>query len=102
MQFSDEVMWSPGDFIFAALLLGVLAVGILGALISRFQARGLSNTLFAVAFSQVLMVVIALFKGFIYPSSGVLELVLLNTIFIVLWLGSAILLRKVHDQTLAT
>src|SRR5918998_1778953 len=73
---------------------GVLAVGIIGALIARFQPRGMAHALFATALAQTSVAVIALTAGFGYPWSGPLELSVLNGFFVVLWLISAWLFRK--------
>ena len=149
MQFSDEVNWSVGDFVFAGVLLfgslgayelavrrtgdtayragvgvaiaaafilvwvngavgiigtadndanlmyfGVLAVGIVGALIARFEPRGMAHTLFATALAQALVAVIALIAGLGSPYSGPLEILALNGFFAALFVGSAWLFRE--------
>lgn len=82
----------PFDLIYA----GVLAIGIIGALIARFQPLGMAKALFATAFAQTLVVVIALIAGKHQVAvSSVLEIVLLNGFFVVLWIGSAWLFRSV-------
>jgi hypothetical protein len=81
MQVTDQVVWDVADFaILGALLIGVgvigqdgdtpnlmyfgvLAVGIVGAIIAHFQPHGLARTLFATALAQVLVAVIALVAG---------------------------------------
>lgn len=63
---------------------GVLAIGILGGIISRFGSRGMAITLFAMAISQVLVEVSGLF-------SGLGTRVILNSFFTVLWVSSALL-----------
>ena len=73
---------------------GVLAVGIIGALAARFQARGMARTLCAMALTQALVAAIALFAGLGRPYSGPLELLVLNGFFIVLFIGSAWLFRR--------
>ncbi|MBD1919520.1 hypothetical protein H6F77_00070 [Microcoleus sp. FACHB-831] len=42
---------------------GVLAVGIIGAIIARLQPYGMARTLFATAFAQALVTAIALLAG---------------------------------------
>ncbi len=42
---------------------GVLAVGIIGALIARFQPKGMARALFATALAQVVVAMIALIAG---------------------------------------
>lgn len=73
---------------------GVLAVGIIGALIARFQPRGMARALFATALAQALVAVIALIAGMGYPWSGPLEILVLNGFFVALFVGSAWLFRR--------
>ena len=74
---------------------GVLAVGIIGAIIARFHPQGLARVLFAVALGQALVAVIALIAGFGYPAPtwpwGIL---MFTGFFAALWLISAWLFRK--------
>jgi hypothetical protein len=82
---------------------GVLAVGLLGALIVRFQPDGMSRTLAATALAQVLVGVIALIAGL--GSTGAnwpRVIVVLTGFFAALWLVSAWLFRKAaREQTSA-
>ena len=73
---------------------GVLAVGIIGVFIARFQPQGMARAMFAMALAQALVTVIALIAGLGYPWSGPLELLALNGFFIALWLITAWLFRK--------
>ncbi len=73
---------------------GVLAVGIIGAIIARFQPGGMARALFATALAQALVAVIALLAGLGYPWSGPLEILVLNGFFVALFLGSAWLFRN--------
>ena len=74
---------------------GVLAVGIIGAIIARLRPRGMVRALFATALAQALVVVIALIVGKQHVAvSSVPEIVLLNGFFVTLWLGSALLFRR--------
>ena len=78
---------------------GVLAVGIVGALIARFRPRGMARALFATALAQA-SVAVPLMRWFapqILPWSGPLELSLLNGFFIALFVGSAWLFRRAAD-----
>lgn len=72
---------------------GVLAVGFIGALIARFQPRGMARALFATALAQVLVAAIALIAGLGYPASSPLEILILNGFFAALFVGSALLFR---------
>jgi hypothetical protein len=76
---------------------GVLAVGILGALVARFRPRGMARALVAVAFAQALVAGIAIVAGLGRPWSGPLELLLLNGFFVSLFAGSAWLFRRAAD-----
>lgn len=73
---------------------GVLAVGILGAMIARFQSRGMSRALFATAFAQALAAGIALIAG-VQPAGphSVAQLLGLTGIFVALFGASALLFR---------
>jgi hypothetical protein len=77
------------------MYIGVLAVGIIGALIVRFQTRGMARVLLATALAQVLVTMIALVAGMQhYPGSSVFEILGVNGFFIALWVGSALLFRQ--------
>ena len=81
----------PFDMIYG----GVLAIGIIGALIARFQPQGMARAMVATALAQALVVVIALIAGkHQVEVSSVPEIVLSNGFFVVLWLGSARLFRS--------
>jgi hypothetical protein len=73
---------------------GVLAIGIIGSLIARFQPRGMSRALFATALAQTFVATIALTVQLGYPWSGPLELAVLNGFFIALFAGAAWLFRR--------
>lgn len=142
MQFTDEVDWSPFDFVAAGILLGgtgacielvvrrsasmayraaaglallaalvltwvngavgiigdendaanllfagVLAIGLLGALIARFRPHGMARAMLATAAAQALVGVTALLAGW-----G--DIAILTAGFVALWLGSAWLFRR--------
>ncbi|MGH6965794.1 MAG: hypothetical protein ACREE0_15040 [Phenylobacterium sp.] len=69
---------------------GVLAVGIVGAGVARFQPAGMARALIATALAQAVVSAIAL-------AAGVATLAL-NAGFIGLWLGSAWLFRKAAER----
>jgi hypothetical protein len=75
---------SPGMLFHA-----VLAVGVVGALVARFQARGMAWALFATAAAQVVATVIAMAAWGQYVEIG-----LFNAIFVALWTGSGLLFRR--------
>jgi hypothetical protein len=81
---------------------GVLAVGIIGALIARLQPHGMARALVATALAQALVAVIALIAGLGYPASEPLEILIANGFFAALWIGSAWLFRHAaREQPLA-
>jgi hypothetical protein len=74
---------------------GVLVVGMLGALIVRFQPHGMARALAATALAQALVGMIALIAG--WGSTGANwpgAIVVLTGFFAALWLVSAWLFRK--------
>lgn len=81
---------NPANWMFV----GVLAVGIIGAIIARFQPYGMSLALFATALAHALVVVIALIARLDDQVSGPIEIVIPNLFFIVLWVGAARLFRN--------
>jgi hypothetical protein len=76
------------------MYLGVLLVGIAGALIARFRPQGMARALIATALAQATVAVIALAAGLGRPWSGPLELVLLNGFFVALFVISAWLFSR--------
>ncbi len=85
------VIGVQGDH-FDLFYFGVVTVGIVGAIISRFQPFEMAVALFATSVTQVLVVVIALIIGKQHsPVSSVFEIVALNGFFVVLFIGSALL-----------
>jgi hypothetical protein len=82
---------------------GVLAVGLLGALIVRFQPHGMARALAVTALAQALVGVITLIAG--WGSAGANwpgAIVVLTGFFAVLWLVSAWLFQKAaREQTSA-
>lgn len=74
---------NPANWMYA----GVLAVGVIGASIARFQPHGLARALVATALAQTLVAVIALVAGLGYT-------LVLTAFFVMLWLTSARLFEK--------
>ena len=77
-----------------ALYFGVLAIGLVGALIARFQPRGMSYTLFAMALAQMLVPIVALIIGWNDFAPGVLQVFVLSAVFALLIVGSGLLFRR--------
>ena len=76
------------------MYVGVLAVGIIGAIIARLRPPGMARALFATALAQALVAVIALIFGLGLPWSPPVEILGLNGFFVALFLGSAWLFRN--------
>ena len=79
----------PFDLIYG----GVLAVGIIGAIVARLRPRGMARALFATALAQALVVVIALIVGKQHVAvSSVPEIVLIQRVLrrAVAWIGLAV------------
>src|SRR3712207_1226740 len=72
---------------------GVLAVGIIGAIVARFRPHGMARALFTMALAQALVAGIALIFGLGLPWSPPAEILALNGFFVALFLGSARLFR---------
>lgn len=84
------------------MYIGVLAVGIIGAVLARFHPLGMARALFATALAQVLVAVIALIAGL--GSTGAIwprDIVTLTGFFTVLWLVSAWLFQSAGRQQIA-
>ncbi|THK36406.1 hypothetical protein EHS39_19785 [Ensifer sp. MPMI2T] len=89
---------NPANMMYGA----VLAVGIIGAVIARFEPNGMARAMFASALVQALVAMIAVIAGMGYPASPPLEILGVNALFVALWLISAWLFRKAaREQTLA-
>jgi hypothetical protein len=71
-----------------AMYFGVIAVGIVGAVIARLQPLGMARALFGAALAQALVGAFALIAGLGLPWSGPLEILLLNAFFVALFAGS--------------
>jgi hypothetical protein len=77
------------------MYIGVLAVGIIGAIIARLRPHGMVRALFATALAQTLVAVIALIAGMHqYPGSSVSEILKVNGFFVALFILSALLFRR--------
>jgi hypothetical protein len=80
------------------MYVGVLAVGVAGALLARFRPRGMARALFATALAQALAAVIALTLGLGAPWSPPVEIVTLNGFFVALFAGSGLLFRRAERE----
>jgi hypothetical protein len=77
---------------------GVLLVGCIGALITRLEPLGMSRALFATAFAMALVPVIALIIGTPAFANGVVAVFGLHAFFALLFVGSALLFRRVNPN----
>jgi hypothetical protein len=112
LVFINAAVGIIGDGPVNLMYLGVLAVGFVGALIVRFEARGMALALLATALAQMLVPVIALviWKAgwqdlLIDPNSpnppfdpGIGPVFGLNAVFAMLFAGSAMLFRHAGDE----
>jgi hypothetical protein len=77
------------------LYVAVLAIGLIGAMLARFQPRGLARALFGTALAQALVGAIALR----YPNTASrVQIVVLHGVFVALFLGAALLFRHAARQ----
>jgi hypothetical protein len=81
---------NPANLMFG----GVLAVGVIGAVIARFQPVGMARALVATALAQALVAAVALIGGMDTGYSPAPEILGISAIFVALWLGSAWLFRR--------
>ena len=80
------------------MYIGVFAVGMIGAIIARFQPHGMARALIATALAQALVAVIAGMHQAPYTSVG--EILGLNGFFVALFLGLALLfLNAARERT---
>ena len=79
------------------LYVGVLAVGLVGAILARFRPRGMAQALFAAAAAQMLVPVVALIGRLhgapIRDAAGILHSLGLNAFFAAFFVGSGLLFR---------
>ena len=82
------------------MYVGVLAVGIIGAIVARFRPSGMARALFATALAQASVAVIALIFGLGSRWSPPVEILGVNGFFVALFVGSALLFRHAaREQT---
>jgi len=81
-----------------AMYVGVLVVGIAGAIIARFRPSGMALALLATAVAQATVAAIALVARHAQSPAGSAEIVVLNGLFVTLFIGSAWLFRHAARQ----
>lgn len=78
------------------MYIGVVAVGIIGIIFSRFTPRGMERTMYAVTIALVFVAVIALLANMHeYPGSSVKEIIGVNGFFAILFAVAGLLFRYV-------
>ena len=82
-----------------AVYVVVVAIGIVGAVVSRLQPEGMTRTLLAMALAQAVIGAVAVILRLGHPHSPALELIGLTTIFVALFVGSALLFRRAARTT---
>jgi hypothetical protein len=79
------------------MFLWVPAVGIIGAIIARFQPRGMARAMFAMALAQALVAMIA---GIVPAYNSAFEILGITGFYVALFVGSALLFRRApREQT---
>lgn len=74
------------------MYLGVIAIGFLGAIISKFQPKKMAFVLFSLAFAHAVITGAALIARLdLAPESSAVEILGVNGFFAVLWIGSGLL-----------
>ncbi|SDE06008.1 hypothetical protein SAMN04487996_103230 [Dyadobacter soli] len=76
------------------MYLGVLIVGLAGAIIARLEAKGMSYALFATAFAMLLVPLVAWMIGTPAFANGLAAVFALHACFAWLFAGSALLFRR--------
>jgi hypothetical protein len=76
------------------MYMGVVAIAIIGSIISKFTSGGMERAMYATAFSIVLVAAIALIANMDeYPGSSVNEIIMVNGFFALLYAVSGVLFR---------
>ena len=75
---------------------GVLAIGLIGAIVARFQPDGMARALFVTALAQALVPVVGLilWRSQVTSKEPLLRVLALNGLFVILFIGSALLFRR--------
>lgn len=80
------------------MYVGVLTVGLIGAIVARLQPHGMARALFATALAQALVPAIALTLWKPAVTSEVMEVLGVNALFVVLFVASALLFRHARGS----
>jgi hypothetical protein len=82
------------------MYLGVLAVGLVGAVVVRLESHGMAQVLFATALAQALVAVMAMNLWELPVTSSSVKVLGVNALFVALWVGSALLFRRAASARL--
>jgi hypothetical protein len=98
------LLWGNGavgitDSAADAIYAGVPAVGIIAAVVARFQPHGMARAMFATALAQALIGVIALAAGMVPAYNSAFEILGITAFFAALFIGSALLFREAARGT---
>jgi hypothetical protein len=93
------LLWANGavgitDSAADAMYVGVPAVGIIGALVARFQARGMARAMFFAALAQALIGAVALIAGMVPAYNSAFEILAITGFFAALFVGAGLLFRQ--------
>lgn len=81
------------------MYVGVVAIGFLGAIISRLQPKKLAFVLFSLAFAHAVITAAALIARLdLAPESSAVEIIGVNGFFAVLWIGSGLLFLNASQE----
>jgi len=84
------------------MYVGVVAVALIGFVIARFRARGMAMALVATAAAQAIVTVIAVVTGQQEnPGASVREILMINAMYVVLWLSAAWLFQRSTEGPMA-
>lgn len=73
----------------------VLTIGLFGSIIARFKPRGMALTLYIMAFANTLLTVFAIiYNNYVPTEEHVMQIVVINFFFIVMWTASGLLFRN--------
>jgi hypothetical protein len=81
------------------MYVGVLAVGIVGVIAARARPERMARALFATALAQAVVAVIALVFTLDSPDDAPLKVLLVNGVFVALFVASALLFRHATRGT---
>lgn len=89
---------NPANLLYGA----VLAVGLIGAIVARFRPRGMARAMFAAALTQFLVPLVAALIWKPEVNLGMMQVLVLNTVFAALWVASGWLFGRAARSAQAT